>query len=84
MPFGGLKKILERLSGAIHQETSEILPRISGLLQRLHPSLCSGLSAYVQPPQERKVRTSTMEGGTGACILTAKIVHATRTSTKAS
>ena len=40
MPFGGLKKILERLSGPDHQEASEILPRISGLQYRPHPSLC--------------------------------------------
>ena len=32
MPLGGLKKILVRLSGADHQEASEIFPRISGLL----------------------------------------------------
>ena len=32
-PFKGLKNILERLSGTDHQETSEILPRVNGLLK---------------------------------------------------
>ena len=35
MPFGGLKKILDRLSGADHHEASEILPRIETTSQPL-------------------------------------------------
>ena len=44
-----------------HLEASEVLPMISGLLGRPHPSLCRDLSATVRPPQKRKVRTRTME-----------------------
>ena len=44
-----------------HQEASEILPRISRLLYRPHPSLHRDLSSAVRPPQERKVRIRTME-----------------------
>ena len=65
-----------------HPEASGILPKISGLLKRPHPSLSRDLSAAVQPPQERKVKTNTMECVTGACILTAEGVPATRTSIK--
>ena len=59
-----------------HQEASESLPRIIRLIQRPHLSLHRDLTAAVRPPQERKVRTSTMESGTGACLLTAQVVPA--------
>ena len=39
----------------------ENLPRISGLLQRPHPRLRRDVSTALPPPQERKVRTSTIE-----------------------
>ena len=66
--FGRLKRarmhpIYEMLLGANrnstsdHQEASEILPSISMLLKRPHPSLHRDLSSAVRPPQERKVRT---------------------------
>ena len=41
------------------------------------------ISAPLLPPQERKVRTSTMERSIEACVLTAQGVSATRTSTEA-
>ena len=36
-----------------HKEGNEILPRLSGLLLRPHPSLHRDLSTTVRPPQER-------------------------------
>ena len=56
MPFGEMKKILERLSGADHQEQ---VRSFLGLVDytRDHLQAFAEVSA-VQPPQER---TSTME-----------------------
>ena len=73
MPFGGLKKILDRLSGADHHEASEILPRIETTSQPLSNLLNKGKSEQVQCNEAQEHAYSLLQG-----------VPATRNSTKAS